>query len=52
LLIGVVGGKCKKLVQIAMLFHTLKHGNPIFEYEVHKKKEKIEFGGESKNALD
>jgi hypothetical protein len=33
----LVGGKCKKLVQFATLFHTPKHGQPMFEYKVHKK---------------
>ncbi len=33
---GVVGEKCIKLIQFATLFHTLKHGKPMFEYEVHK----------------
>jgi hypothetical protein len=34
---GMGGKKCRKLVQIAMLFHTLKLGKPMFEYGVHKK---------------
>ncbi len=33
---GLVGEKHKKLVQFATLFHTLKHGMPMFEYEAHK----------------
>ncbi len=33
---GLVGKKCKKLAQFATLFHTLKHGRPMLEYEVHK----------------
>jgi hypothetical protein len=33
---GLVGEKCRKLVQFATLFHTLKHGRPMLEYEVHK----------------
>ncbi len=33
---GVVGGKCKKLVQFATLFHTLQHGKPMLEYNAHK----------------
>jgi hypothetical protein len=33
---GMVGKKCKKLVQIAMLFHTLKPGKLMFEYGLHK----------------
>jgi hypothetical protein len=33
---GVVGVKYRKLVQFATLFHTLKHGKPMLEYEVHK----------------
>jgi hypothetical protein len=28
--------KHKKLVQFAILFHTLKHGRPMLEYEAHK----------------
>ncbi len=32
----MVGGKCIKLIQFATLFHTLKHGKAIFEYEAHK----------------
>ncbi len=28
--------KCRKLVQIAMLFHTLKLGKLMFEYGEHK----------------
>jgi hypothetical protein len=32
----LVGEKCRKLVQFATLFHTLKHGRPMLEYEVHK----------------
>lgn len=34
---GVVGEKCKKLVQFATLFHTSQHGKPMLEYNVHKK---------------
>ncbi len=33
---GLVHGKCKKLVECATLFHTLKHGIPTYEYEAHK----------------
>ncbi len=33
---GLVGEKHRKLVQFATLFHTLKHGRPMLEYEVHK----------------
>ncbi len=33
---GLIGEKHKKLVQFATLFHTLKHGGPMLEYEVHK----------------
>jgi hypothetical protein len=33
---GVVGEKCKNLVQFATLFHTLQHGKPMLEYNVHK----------------
>jgi len=32
---GLVSEKCRKLVQFATLFHTLKHGRPMFEYEAH-----------------
>jgi hypothetical protein len=28
--------KCKKLVKFATLFHTLKHGQPMLEYNAHK----------------
>jgi hypothetical protein len=31
----LVGVKHNKLVQFATLFHTLKHGGPMFEYEAH-----------------
>jgi hypothetical protein len=34
--IGLAGEKRKKLVYFITLFHTLKHGRPMFEYEVHK----------------
>ncbi len=30
--------KCIKLIQFATLFHTLKHGKPILDYESHKTK--------------
>jgi hypothetical protein len=33
---GLVGEKHKRLVQFAKLFHTLKHGKPMLEYEAHK----------------
>jgi len=33
---GLVHEKRKKLVEFATLFHTLKHGRPTYEYEVHK----------------
>ncbi len=33
---GVVEEKCKKLIQFATLFHPLKHGRPMLEYEAHK----------------
>ncbi len=33
---GLVGEKHRKLVQFVTLFHTFKHGRPMFEYEVHK----------------
>ncbi len=33
---GVVGEKRKKLIQFAILFHLLKHGRPMLEYEAHK----------------
>ncbi len=33
---GLVGEERKKLVQFATLFHTLKHGKPMLEYEAHK----------------
>jgi len=33
---GLASEKHTKLVQFATLFHTLKHGRPMFEYEVHK----------------
>lgn len=29
---------CIKLIQFATLFHTLKHGKPILDYESHKTK--------------
>jgi hypothetical protein len=32
----MVGEKCIKLIQFATLFHILKHGKPMFEYEAHK----------------
>jgi len=32
---GVVGEKRKKINQFAILFHTLKHGKPVLEYETH-----------------
>jgi hypothetical protein len=28
--------KCRKLVRFATLFHTLKHGRPMLEYEYHR----------------
>lgn len=31
-----VGEKHNKLVQFITLFHTLKHGRRMFEYEIHK----------------
>jgi len=34
---GVVGEKHIKLILFATLFHTLKHGKPMLEYEAHKK---------------
>jgi hypothetical protein len=33
---GLVNEKRKKLIQFATLFHTLKHGRPMHEYEAHK----------------
>jgi hypothetical protein len=33
---GVVGGKCRNVFQFATLFHTLKHGRPMLQYEAHK----------------
>jgi hypothetical protein len=33
---GLVSEKRKKLIQFATLFHTLKHGMPMHEYEAHK----------------
>jgi hypothetical protein len=33
---GLVGERHRKLVQFATLFHTLKHGMLMFEYEIHK----------------
>jgi hypothetical protein len=33
---GLVHDKRKKLVQFVTLFHTLKHGRPMLEYEAHK----------------
>ncbi len=33
---GVVGEKCKKLMQFAILFHTLQHGKLMLEYDAHK----------------
>lgn len=33
---GVMGEKHKKLIQFVTMFHTLKHGKPMLEYEVHK----------------
>ncbi len=33
---GVVGEKCKKLMQFAILFHTLQHNKPTLEYDAHK----------------
>jgi hypothetical protein len=32
----LAGEKLKKLVQFTTLFHTLKHGRPMLEYEAHK----------------
>jgi hypothetical protein len=32
----VVGEKHKKLIKFATLFHALKHGSPMLEYEAHK----------------
>ncbi len=32
----LVHEKHKKLVQFVRLFHTLKHGRPMLEYEAHK----------------
>jgi len=32
----LVGEKCRKLVQFVTLFHTFKHGRPMFEYVAHK----------------
>ncbi len=32
---GLVGEKRKKLVQFATLFHTLKHGMPMLQYDAH-----------------
>jgi hypothetical protein len=34
---GVVGEKCKKLIQFATLVHTLQHGKLMLEYNAHKK---------------
>jgi hypothetical protein len=31
-----ISEKCKKLVQFATLFHALKHGRPMLEYEAHE----------------
>jgi hypothetical protein len=33
---GIVGEKRRKLVQFVTLFHTLKHGKPLLEYEAHE----------------
>ncbi len=33
---GLAGDKHKTLVQFATLFHTLKHGRRMLEYEAHK----------------
>jgi hypothetical protein len=33
----MVTKKCMKLIQFATLFHTLKHGKPILDYESPKK---------------
>jgi hypothetical protein len=33
---GLVGEKNRKLVQFPTLFHTLKHGMLMLEYETHK----------------
>jgi hypothetical protein len=49
---GMVGEKCRKLVQIAMLFYTLNHGKLMFEYGVHKELFYFLNLEESKNALD
>jgi hypothetical protein len=32
---GLISEKCKKLIQFATLFHKLKHGKPMHEYEAH-----------------
>jgi len=32
----LAGEKRRELVQFATLFHTLKHGRPMFKYEAHK----------------
>ncbi len=32
---GVVGEKQRKFIQFAIIFHTLKHGKPMLEYETH-----------------
>ncbi len=32
----MVGEKHQKLIQFATLFHPLKHGRPMLEYEAHK----------------
>jgi hypothetical protein len=31
-----ISEKCKKLVQFATLFHALKHGRPMLEYEARE----------------
>jgi len=33
---GLANEKCRKLVQFDTLFHTLKNGRPMFEYEDHR----------------
>jgi hypothetical protein len=33
---GLVGEKHEKLVHIITLFHTLKHGRLMFEYDIQK----------------
>jgi len=33
---GLACEKHRKLIQFATLFHTLKHGRPLLEYEAHK----------------